>query len=42
MAQQSECVFITGAAGMVGSHLIDFYKKFFPGKNYRYVVQADD
>lgn len=30
MAHQSECVFITGAAGMVGSHLIDFYKKILP------------
>ena len=33
MAQQSECVFITGSAGMVGSHLIDFYKKNLSKEN---------
>lgn len=33
MDQQHEVVFITGAAGMVGSHLIDFYKEILPLKN---------
>jgi len=33
MAQQNEVVFITGAAGMVGAHLIDYYKKILPKKN---------
>ncbi|MEO5673225.1 MAG: GDP-mannose 4,6-dehydratase [Chitinophagales bacterium] len=33
MDQQHEVVFITGAAGMVGSHLVDYYKKILPLKN---------
>lgn len=30
MATATECVLITGSAGMVGSHLIDHYKKLLP------------
>src|SRR5438045_2801086 len=33
MAQHTEVVFITGSAGMVGSHLIDHYSKTLPKKN---------
>jgi nucleoside-diphosphate-sugar epimerase len=33
MVQPNEVVFITGAAGMVGAHLIDYYKKIFPKEN---------
>src|SRR6185295_16988490 len=33
MAQQNEVIFITGAAGMVGAHLIDYYKKILPKEN---------
>src|SRR4029079_3242946 len=33
MAQQNEVILITGAAGMVGAHLVDYYKKILPKKN---------
>ena len=33
MAQPNEVVFITGAAGMVGAHLIDYYKKILDKEN---------
>src|SRR5215217_2159231 len=33
MAQANNTIFITGSAGMVGSHLIDYYKKILPKEN---------